>query len=101
MAGEPKTDLNGRRGPGRPPNTDNRRAILEATRAVLVSTGYERDPGGSCTTNGPISALHWLLGRGVPVCDLGVPAPQGAAEPVDLWCQVEVLEIDCELWPCA
>ena len=42
MAGETKTDLDGRRGPGRPPNTANRRAILEATRAVLVSTGYER-----------------------------------------------------------
>ena len=42
MAGETKTDLDGRRGPGRPPNAANRRAILEATRAVLVSTGYER-----------------------------------------------------------
>ena len=34
----------------------------------------------------------------VPVRDLGAPAPQGAAQPVDLWCEAEVLEIDCELF---
>ncbi len=37
---------------------------------------------------------------GVPVGDLGAPAPQGAAQPVDLFGQPGVLQVGGELFDC-
>ena len=67
--------------------------------AVVVEVG-EPERGAFDAFGEVVGGLGGCVGysRRVPVRDLCAPAPQGASEAVDLWCQAEVLEIDCELF---
>ena len=49
-----------------------------------------------------VSGFGWSVGDpgGVPVKDLVPPVPDGAAEPVDLWGQVWVLELAGDFGDC-